>query len=252
MKIYGITPNLINTYHGNSNPSVSNAVSNENNIQTSIYNQKGVTLPFCARFKPLNMCEEKCVTMLKKIKDGTHQKFKHKDIVEIITILRQENEPKKMEKFLEDVLEVLHDPEYPVEYDKESFKRVLRLTAGKSEEEQGALWGLIGHELENATEPLKTFCELPVEKRQKLMPFLDRISYSNTSEDTAGDLYDAFRVLVYADEDMSKLSGDALNKYKVETCQILKDDIRFFEKNTDEETVSIARDIYHYFTDNMI
>lgn len=248
MKINGITPNLINTYYGNSSPLVSNTLSNENNIQTSIYNQKGVTLPFCARFKPLNACEVNCILMLKGVKDGTRQRFRYLDIKGIFTYLRQEKEPQKMEKFLGDLLDALND----TEYDKNSFKRIVQLTAGKSEDEQFVILGFVDHELNNAVEPLKAFCELPAEKRQKLMPFLERISYSNASEDTTEALYDTFRVLVYADEDMAKLKGQALNKYKVDTCQILRDNIEYFENKGDKGTVSIAKDIYRYFTDNMI
>lgn len=245
MKINGISQNLINYNYQNSQ--VSNPVY-ENNIQTSIYNQKGVTLPFGARFKPLNICEENCVGMLRKIKDGTHQRFLQNDVNEIMTSLRKEENPQEMERYLDNLIEALSD----TECDKHSFKRIVQLTAGKSEDEKYTILGFADHELQNAVEPLKAFSELPADKRERLMPFLERIHLDQSSEDTTAALYDTFRTLVYAEEDMSKLSGDALNKYKVDTCRMLRDNIGYFENNADENSVSIAKDIYHYFVDNMI
>lgn len=108
------------------------------------------------------------------------------------------------------------------------------------------------HELKNAVEPLKAFVELPANKQKKLMPLLEKIHISETPEDTTEALYDTFRTLVYAEEDISKLKGDTLNKYKIDTCRILRDNIGYFENKADENSTSIAKDIYHYFTDNMI
>lgn len=65
MKISKINQNLINYNYQNSQ--VSTTVY-ENNIQASVYNQKGVTLPFGARFKPTLLCEYECIQMLKKNK----------------------------------------------------------------------------------------------------------------------------------------------------------------------------------------
>jgi len=250
MKINAITPNLINYNCRTTKPSSSRV-----NIETSIYNQKGVTLPFCAGLKPLNICEENCAAMLRKVKEGTHQRFLHSDIKEILTFLRQEKEPKKMENLLGDLIDALGD----TEYDKNSFKRIVQLTAGKSDDEQFVILAFVDHELKYATEPLKAFCELPVEKRKALMPFLEKITASGASEDTEDALYDLFRTLVYADEDMSKLSGNALKKYKIDTLEMLKSDVDYFRKvctypdeQSKQKVVSTAIDIYHYFTDNMI
>lgn len=245
MKINGISQNLINYNYQNSQ--VSNPVY-ENNIQTSIYNQKGVTLPFCARFKPLNFCEGNCVRMLRKIKDGTRQRFLQNDINEIMTSLQKKENPAEMERYLDSLIEALSE----IEYDKHSFKRIIQLTADKSEDEKYTILAFADHELQNAVEPLKAFVELPADKRERLMPFLKRIHLDQSSEDTTAALYDTFRTLVYAEEDMSKLSGDALNKYKVDTCIMLRDNIGYFENRADENSVSIAKDIYYYFVDNMV
>ncbi len=245
MKINGISQNLINYNYQNSQ--VSNPVY-ENNIQTSIYKQKGVTLPFGARFKPLNLCEENCVGMLRKIKDGTHQRFLQNDVNEIMTSLRKEKDPKEMERFLGNLIDALQD----TECDKHSFKRLIKLIAGKSEDDKYTILAFADHELQNAVEPLKAFVELPADKRERLMPFLERIHLDQSSEDTTAALYDTFRTLVYAEEDMSKLSGDALNKYKIDTCRTLRDSVGYFENRADENSVSIAKDIYHYFVDNMV
>ena len=245
MKINGISKNFINYNYQNSQ--VTTPIY-ENNIQTSIYNQKGLTLPFGARFKPLNLCEENCVGMLRKINDGTHQRFLQNDVNEIMTSLRKEKDPKEMERFLGNLIEALQD----TECDKHSFKRLIQLIAGKSEDDQYTILAFADHELQNAVEPLKAFAELPADKRERLMPFLNRIHLEQSSEKTTEALYDTFRTLVYAEEDMSKLSGEALNKYKVDTCIMLRDNIGYFENNANENSVLIAKDIYHYFVDNMI
>lgn len=245
MKISNINQNLINYNYQNSQ--VSTPVY-ENNIQTSIYNQKGVTLPFGARFKPTNPFEGDYVQMLKKIKDGTHQKFLQDDICEIMTSLKAEKQPEEMKRFFGDLIYALED----IEYDKHFFKRLIKLLAGKSEDDKYTILAFADHELKNAVEPLKAFVELPADKQKKLMPLLEKIHITEAPEDTTEALYDTFRTLVYAEEDMAKLKGDALNKYKIDTCRILRDNIEYFENQRDNNSVSIAKDIYHYFTDNMI
>lgn len=249
MKIYSITANLINKNSGNFIQSNSNDIAVENRIQTSIYNKNGLTLPFGAcRFKPLNICEENCVVMLRKIKDGTRQRFLQGDVNEIMASLRQEKDPEVMQKFLGDLIGALQE----TQCSKESFKHIVKLTAGKSYDEQDVLLGFVDHELKNAVEPLKSFTELSAESKEALMPFLKRISCLNSSEGTTEALYDTFRTLVYAEEDMSKLSGDALNKYKIDTCRMFKDNLEYFEKAQDTQATSVAKDIYYYFVDNMV
>ncbi len=249
MKINSVTANLINKNSGNFIQANSNDIAVENKIQTSIYNQKGVTLPFGAcRFKPLNICEENCVVMLRKIKDGTRQKFLQGDVNEIMASLRQEKDPKEMERFLGDLIDALRD----TECDKHSFKRLIQLIAGKSEDDKYTILAFADNELKNTVDPLKAFVELPADKQKKLMPFLERIHLAEVSEDMTEALYDTFRTLVYAEEDMSKLKGDALNKYKIDNCRMLRDNIGYFKNQPDKNSVSIAKDIYYYFVDNMI
>lgn len=245
MKINCINQSLMN-YKYESQKS-SNPVF-ENNIQTSIYNQKGVNLPFCGLFKATNMFEQNCAVLLRKQKDGRCRKFTEFDINDIITSLRNANNPNNMEKFLNDILYALEESQC----DKQSFKRIIKLIAGKSDDELYTVLAFADHELKNAAEPLKAFLELSTEKREKLMPLLERISAVDTSEETSSALYDTFRTLVYAYDDMPKLNGNSLNKYKIDTCNMLKDNIGYFENKSDEKAITIAKDIYRYFTDNMI
>lgn len=248
MKVNSITSNLINYYSGSSKPVVSNINSSDNSVQTSIYNDKGVTLPFCGMFKSLNSVEESCAKFLRKQREGRCRKFSEFDINDIMISLRKEKNPNTMEKFLNDITEALDG----TDCDRNTYKRIINLTAGKSDDEQYVLLAFADHELKNASEPLKAFTELSAEKREKLVPFLQKIYTSEASEETTSALYDTFRTLVYAYEDMAKLNGAALNNYKVDTCKMLRENIEYFEKQPDKNAVSIAKEIYHYFTDNMI
>ena len=253
MKINNVTSNYINTFSGTQNQSISSV--SAYNLETSIYNQKGVTLPFCGVFKGVNMFEENCAVLLRKMREGRCRKFTEWDISDIVKSLRQEKESDKIEKFLQDIIYALEESDC----DKNTFKRIISLTAGKSDEQQYAILAFADHEIQNAKEPLKAFFELSAEKREKLMPFLEKINVVGASEDTTQALYDLFRTIVYADEDMAKLSGNALNKYKIDTCNILKEDIGYFEnigtyssEKSKKDVVSTAKEIYHYFVDNMI
>jgi len=253
MKINNVTTNFINNYTGNVKQKYSSVP--ECGIQTSIYSQKGLTLPFCGIFKGANMFEDNCVVLLRKMREGRCRKFTELDISDIVTSLRQEKNSQKIEKFLQDILYAMEESDC----DKNTLKRIISLTAGKSDEQQYAIFAFADHEIQNAKEPLKAFFELSPEKREKLVPLLEKINVINSSDETTAALYDLFRTVVYAEEDMSKLSGNALNKYKIDTCDLLKQDIGYFDQKvaypneqSKNDVVSTAKQIYHYFVDNMI
>jgi len=101
MKINNVTTNFINNYTGNVKQKYSSVP--ECGIQTSIYSQKGLTLPFCGIFKGANMFEDNCVVLLRKMREGRCRKFTELDISDIVTSLRQEKNSQKIEKFLQDI-----------------------------------------------------------------------------------------------------------------------------------------------------
>lgn len=150
---------------------------------------------------------------------------------------------------------------------KDFLKRALRLTAGRPEDERFAILEFAQHELNNATKPLEAFAALPVEKQDKLVKILkdinkiDDATFSTMDEppyQNIDSVYDLFRVLVYAEDDLSKLSGSAANKYKIDTYHMLRDDMEYFNnqsypgENIRNKVNATVKNIYEYFLDNIL
>ena len=62
----------------------------ENSIETSIYNQKGLTLPFCGFWNHTHKFQEECIDLLNSARNGKYKKFNKADIEQILKILEKE------------------------------------------------------------------------------------------------------------------------------------------------------------------
>lgn len=90
---------------------------------------------------------------------------------------------------------------------------------------------------------------------------INEMPYSNpmtSVEQNLDSVYDLFRVLVYAEDDLSKLSGSAADKYKIDTYHMLRDDMEYFNnqsypgENIRNKVNATVKNIYEYFLDNIL
>lgn len=236
-------------------------------LETSIYNQKGVTLPFCGLVKGLNTTEDACIKMLRKVRDGRCRMFTENDISEMITDLRKIPPKEEKEKILEEVLSIKNEETYE-KPDRFFIKHLIKLISGRPETERYAIIDYALYDLETAKEPLAVFAKLPLEMQNSLAKLLTKINdvndntfyiSDNARQDTIESLYDHFRVLIYAEDDMKKLPPDKAKQYKFDALSDLKSDLKFFEningysgKEGKTKIVSVSKKIYNYFLEKFI
>lgn len=235
---------------------------NEQRIETSIYNTKGTNVYFGSLAKAQDAFEAECIQILRKVRNHRCRMFDEYDITEMLGSLKKEQNPENKTNVLKEIF-CLECEEYGKKPDKNFLKRVLNLTAGRPEDDRFAILEFVQQELIYAKEPLAAFANLPKEKQDKLVKLLKDIDNVNTINSEAKyynpeSLYDTFRILVYAEDDLSKLKLADANAYKISTYHILKDDMEYFknltypDENTKKEVLSVAENIQTYFLQNIL
>lgn len=236
-------------------------------IQTSIYNTRGANIWFGSLAKAQNVIEAECIQMLRKIRENRYRKFAEDDIQTIINDLRKVQNPNEKQHVLEEVLKV-EDETSGLKPDKKIIKQLISINSGRPEDERFAILEFAENELQNATEPLKAFVNLPKEKQDKLVKILQKIDdineqnlykSDNTRNETVNSLYDLFRVLVYTEDDLSKNTIKNTDKYKIDQLKLLQNDLKYFENYngynnniSKEKVTTTANQIYNYFLENII
>ena len=242
--------------------------SSERQVEVSLYNNKGVSVPFCGITKGADFVEENCIRMIRKVRENRCRKFDESDIKDMIISLRKEKNADNKEGLLKEVfcLESCDDCKLP---NKSIIKNVLNVIAGRPQDERFAVLEFSQYEINNATKPMEAFCSLPKAKQDKLIGILKNIESLNTTpvlgeksgmldSNVSDALYDSFRVLVYAEDDLSKLKPEQINDYKVKTFHLLKSDCEYFENLTYPDKKSklnvknIVEGINKYFIENIL
>lgn len=238
-----------------------------NNIETSIYKQKGVNIPFCGLAKGADEIEDACIKTLRKVRENRCRKYTENDIQEVLTSLRQIKKPEEKQHVLEEILQI-EDEESGRKLDKNFIKNIININANRPEQDRFAVLEFAQYELSNAAEPLTSFSKLKKEQQEKLIPILKAIdnidslkTFKNHQDrnDTISELYDTFRIPVYAHEDLARLGGSEANDYKTEYLKILyneKNQMKekdIFTNNYEKYKVSsITENIFNYFMENIL
>lgn len=239
---------------------------NEKRLETSIYNSKGTNVYFGSLARAQDAFEAECIQILRKVREHRCRKFDEFDITEMLGSLRKEQNPENKTNVLKEIFS-LECEEAGKSPDRKFLKRVLNLTSGRPEDERFAILEFAQNELNIATKPLETFAALPAEKQDKLVKLLKDINNVNDTSWHGGvvseyynsdSLYDSFRTLVYAEDDIAKLGTDAANTRKVDAYHILKDDMEYYknstypDENVKRRVLSAAENIYEYFLENVL
>lgn len=258
------------------------SLSCENSIETSIYNQKGLTLPFCGFWNHTQKFQEECIDLLNSARNGKYKKFTKADIDQILKILEKEPNASERPNILKEAFCLTWDETIPDGVKKIDFynidseeipnkfmKKFLKLVSGRQEEDRLALLEFTKYEMDNgATEPLEAFLKLPESRKQELIPFLRRISELNTPNfykpeddgiECAGDLYDYFRTLVYAIDDLSHTRlASGKRAIKDELVEVTIKDNYFTERleypneATKENVLELINDMNKYIVEKIV
>lgn len=236
------------------------------NIETSIYNQKGMNVPFGCLAKGKDAVEESCIRLLRKVREGRRRKFAEDDIMDIIKDLRGIRKKQDKQNILEEIL-TLENENDGSKPDKKVIKNVIKLITGKSEDERYGVLEYTMNDLRNSAEPLEAFAKLPKEKQDKLIKILSEINDVNeqklfksneAKEETLDSLYDYFRVALYADDDLSRLDISKTDAYKIDKVDLLNQDRKYFKNlNTyaspqaKQKIITLTDKVLNYFLDNI-
>lgn len=261
-----ITPNF-QIYKSPQPNNKNSGVSSPYQVETSLYDLKGGNVYFGALVKPHNSIEADCIQFLRKIRENRCRKFTEPDIDDMLQSLNKEKNSEEKVNVLKEIF-CLECDEYGKTPNKNFLKQTLDLISGRKEDDRFAILAFAQHELNNAVKPLEPFYSLPAEKQNKLINILKDINnvtdmgyqgMLNSSDYNLEALYDTFRILVYAEDDLAKLSKqEAVNTYKVETFHTLKDSIEYFKsynypnENIKQKVKAAVDNIQQYFLENIL
>ena len=286
MQLDKVTSNNVNmqTQHkaeiSNSQPE---ALSCKNSIETSVYNQKGVQVPFCGFWsKYSNKVENECIDLIQNIRNGKYKLYTPSEAKKILQSLEQEICEEERPQILKEVMAMTWDDAIPgpgIKVDmynasgepisRQFIQKLIKLNAGRSADDRLAVVEFARYEQDiGATEPLGAFFKLPEERLQELIPFLRRISDLNyegeafaTSpyEKYIPELYDHFRSLVYGIDDLSK-TGKKVKKQQIkdDLVEVITGDMEYYQnaeypnKEVKQRILELVEDMNEYAKERII
>lgn len=262
-----INLNLTPNYYYQSAQQTNKRPDYSRDIETSIYKQKGLNISFGCLAKGADEAEKICIGLLRKVKEGRRRKFAEDDIEEIIESIKNIKNPEDKKNIIEEVL-TIQDNSTGLKPDKHIIKKLVKLVADKPEQERYALLEYAENDLKTVIEPLNAFIRLPKEKQNGLINILKDITDVNeekffttkdAKDETIDTLYEHFRELLYADEELSRHPAKAKD-LKLQTVDLLSDDLKYFINGEDmysdpkaqNKVVKVAHDVLNYFVTNYL
>ncbi len=224
-------------------------------VQTSIYSQKGVTLPFGGWSKSANKVEQDCLDFLHKFceenKCRQYYKYEIKSMFDGLFHGQKDREPLEMLKTIfgmhQDTVPAIGEEARP----KVSFVRdILKLTKDRGEREYFGILEFAQHELDvGAVAPVSSLAKAKPEHQEMFVklitdiedltdPFEFRFGKGGVDRDTISDLYSDLRHVIYTAEDLPTLT----NEQKLERLSDVKSDYDFIKKNADAKLSDKAKD----------
>ena len=245
----------------------------KNSIETSIYNQKGVQLPFCGFWsKCTSKIENECIELLENARHGKRKIFTPSEAKKTVQLLEQELAEEERPQIIKEVLSMTWDDATAgsgVKVDmynasgepisRQFIQKLIKLNAGRNADDRLAIVEFARHEQDiGATDPLGAFFKLPEHRLQELIPFLRRITDLNYAGEVFSEsayekyipnLYEHFRCLVYGIEDLSK-AGSKVKKQQIkdDLVEVVTNDFESY-KNTNYPNEEIRKNIVELITD---
>lgn len=223
-------------------------------FETSIYDKKGVTLPFGCWAKGASEAEEVCIRTFRKVRDGRCRKYTEPQIVgfmsELHAVPKDQNLNRIVGEFFETYKICFEEFGAPISKrpDADLVRNYLKVAKNFDDDERLGLIGFTQHELcQSATRPLETLANAPVEQQKRFVGLMNDISFSRTAnEDKTERLYEDLRHVIYASEDLPKLDEKGRLQYLSEVqsdYKALKAEDDYESPEAKKSVVGIARDI---------
>lgn len=223
--------------------------------QTSIYKQKGVTIPFGVWAKGANEAEEACIKMFRKVREHRCRKYTEPEIIDFMKELSSVPPENKVDGIVNELFmtyKICHEEfgaelAHPVP-DAKFVKNYLKVAKNCSEDERLGLIGFTQHELCNgATEPLGALAKATPEQQKRFVKIMNDISFDACDSGKSEVLYEDLRHVIYATEDLPKLDAEGKLQYL--------SDVQFdynrlkTSQNVPQKVLGIAKDIVETMID---
>lgn len=214
-------------------------------FETSIYERKGLTLPFGCWAKGANAAEEVCIKAFRKVREGRCRKYTEPEIVGFMHELRSNSREANMKNVMDELFmthkicfEELGAPLESAKPDAALVRNYLKVAKNCNEYERLGLIGFTQHELcQGAVKPLEALANATPEQQSRFLKLMNDISFSGAEK--SQDLYDDLRHVIYATEDLPKLNDSEKLQYLSDVHSDYKrfkdDDV--FESEAEKENV---------------
>jgi len=238
-------PQLKSTEDGKTSPA----------IETSVYKQNGVTIPFGVWMKGANEAEEACIKMFRRVRENRCRKYSEPQIAGFMNELRGAQPGNKIEDIVKEFFmtyKICHN-EFGAELanpvpDARLVRNYMRVAKNCNDEyERLGLIGFTQHELcVGAAKPLEALSNAAPEQQSRFIKIMNDISFDTGGTEHAEGLYDDLRHVIYAAEDLPKLDEAGKVQYLSDVhadYKRLKTEESFKTPSDKERAVKIARDI---------
>lgn len=226
-------------------------------FETSIYNQKAVTLPFGCWAKGANAAEEVCIKTFRKVRQNRCRKYTEPQIIGFMRELHQIPEGQNINTVVDELfttykvcLEEFGAP-LTLKPDADFVTNYLKVAKNCDEYERLGLIGFTQHELcQGAVKPLEALANATPEQQSRFIKLMNDISFNATER--SQDLYDDLRHVIYAAEDLPKLNDSEKLQYLSDVhidYNRLKSDNSFGSKTEKENVLKISREIVETMMD---
>lgn len=189
------------------------SVGQNRSVETSVYDKKGLTLPFGLWAKGANEAEEACIKAFRKVREGRCRKYTEPQIVGFMRELHS-TPPENNIKAVVDELFMAHRicfeefgaPLESAKPDAALVTNYLKVAKNCSEDERLGLIGFTQHELcAGATKPLEALANSTPEHQKDFLRIMNDISFTSGGTEKAECLYEDLRHVIYAAEDLPEL-----------------------------------------------
>ncbi len=227
------------------------------NFETSIYDRKGLTLPFGCWAKGANAAEEVCIKAFRKVREGRVRKYTEPEIVGFMRQLHETPAGQNIEAVVDELFTTykvcFEEFGAPIakKRDADFVINYLKVAKNCDEYERLGLIGFTQHELcEGAVKPLEALANAAPEQQSRFIKLMNDISFSATGKSQV--LYDDLRHVIYAAEDLPKLNDSDKLQYLLDVrsdYKRFKADEGFESKAEKEDVLKISREIVETMMD---
>lgn len=238
------------------------------NVETSVYKQKGVTLPFGCWAKGQNAAEEACIKLFRKVRNGRLRQYSEPDILSFMQNMKVEQGGSR--DTLEELKAILlmykesaiMNGESSLVPNAKYMKNILNITKDRDEREFWGVMEFAKYELDTAVvRPLESIVNAKPEHRDNFIGIMAKINDEVNDPFVIRDeakrtrivegLYDDLRLVMYAAEDAPTINANEKLNYISTVFEGLKflQKKEFGSEQAKEKVLKISREILNSMID---